>query len=239
MSVNIIMKELTFNASKIERIHGTVCDNVLEKLRENIILRKFQPGSRLLEANLASDFKVSRGSIRVALQSLINEGIIEETPEGHKIVLEITRSTIENMYELREWLELKAVDTLVNSGSIRYSQLLGILSQIEQDDPNRTVEDYYKLDILFHKTILQISNNRAILQAWDTMSSVIYTLLSINTSNEYEERYMREFNYKHKSIFDLIILRDKKCLNLMAQHIEDAKMLTLGLMDEIDKGSFQ
>ena len=226
------------NSTEIDRFHGFICDNVLERLRRDIILRKFQPGSRLLEASLAQGLEVSRGSVRVALQALIKEGMIEETPEGRKIVLEITKNTIEDMYELREWLELKAVETLLSSGPILYSPLMGVLAQIEQDDPERTVEDYYKLDVLFHKTILQMSRNRAILQAWETMSSVIYSLLSVNASSEYRERYMREFRDKHKGIMDLFILRDRSCLDLMRRHIEDAKMLTLGVLHEIDKGAF-
>jgi DNA-binding GntR family transcriptional regulator len=114
---------------------------------------------------------------------------------------------------------------------------MGVLAQIEQKDQDRTVEDYYKLDVMFHRVILRMSNNRAILQAWETMSPVIYTLLSINASSDYRESYMREFTEKHKSILDLIILRDAACVDLMKQHIEDAKMVTLGVLEEIDSGA--
>ena len=222
--------------SAIERVHGFVCDNVQERLRRDIILRKFQPGSRLLEADLAGVFEVSRGSVRAALQSLLKEGMIEETPEGHKIVPAITEKTIEDMYELRDWLELKALEILLSSGSIRYSPLIGVLGQVERDDPERTVEDYYKLDIMFHKTIIRMSGNRAILLAWETMSSVIYSLLGVNAGSEYRERYIREFRDKHKGILDLFILRDRKCLDLLRRHIEDAKKLTLGVLHQIDRG---
>jgi DNA-binding GntR family transcriptional regulator len=222
----------------IDRVHGNVCGNALEKLRRDIILRRYPPGTRLLEADLARDLAVSRGSVRVALQDLIKEGLIEETLEGRKIVPAITKSTIEDMYELRAWLELKAVEVLLSAGAIRYSPLLGVLGEIERDDPDRGVEDYYKIDVLFHKTILQMSGNRAILQAWETMSSVIYSLLSVNASREYRDRYMREFRDKHKGIIDLFILRDRGCLDLMRRHIEDSKELTLGVLHEIDRGAY-
>lgn len=223
-------------ASDIDRTHGLVCDSVLEKLRRDILLRKYKPGERLLEAPLAAGLKVSRGSVRVALQSLIKEGMIEESPDGHKIVPEITAATIEDMYELREWLEVKAVETLLDAGSIRYSPLMGVLALIEKDDPGRTMEDYYKLDIMFHRVILQMSGNRAILQAWETLSPVISTLLGINAGSDYRERYVQEFTEKHKSILDLFILRDRSCIDLLRRHIEDAKALTLRAIEKIGTG---
>ena len=36
-----------------------------------------------------------------------------------------------------------------------------------------------------------------------------------------------------------IILRDKNCITLMKQHIEDAKILTLGVIEDIDKGTYR
>ena len=233
--VNKDMIMLAYGLLTILKTHSSVSEKVLQQLRRDIILRKYLPGTRLLEAKLSSELKISRGSVRVALKSLINEGMVAETTAGHKIVLEITRNTIEDMYELREWLELKAMAILLSSGNIPYSPLLGVLGDIEREDPNRTVDDYYKIDVLFHRTILQMSGNRAILQAWETMSSVIYSLLSVNTSNEYREQYMREFKYKHKEIIDLLILRDRRCIDLMRQHIEDAKILTLELLPKIDQ----
>lgn len=227
------------NVSKTDRSHGVVCENVLEELRRDIVLKRYPPGSRLVEDRLARDFHASRGSVRVAIQALIKEGVLSETENGGKIVLEITGRTIENMYELRQWLELKALETLLAADSIQYTQLIGVLSQIEEKNVIRSVEDYYKLDILFHKSILVMSGNRAILQAWANMASVIHTLMTVNASSEYKERYIGEFASKHKDILGKIILRDRMCLDLMAQHIDDAKKITLGVLQEIEKGAYQ
>jgi len=88
---------------------------------------------------------------------------------------------------------------------------------------------YYDLDIRFHRKVLQASNNRAILQAWETMSSAFFTLLRINTTKEYRKRYVNEFFGKHKKILDLLIVGDKACLKEIATHIEEAKNITLGV----------
>ena len=88
----------------------------------------------------------------------------------------------------REWLEIKALETILSESSIQYTPIMGILSKIEERSPDRTLEDYYKLDIDFHKSIIEMSKNRVILQAWNNLASVIYTLLSVNASSEYKER---------------------------------------------------
>jgi DNA-binding GntR family transcriptional regulator len=114
-----------------------------------------------------------------------------------------------------------------------------VMAEIEEKDSDRTLEDYYKLDINFHKCILMMSGNNAILQAWNNIASVIYTLLSVNASREYKERYVIEFEKKHKDIMSQIILRDKACIDSLQQHIEDAKILTLGVIKDIEEGTYR
>ena len=62
-----------------------VSKGAIEKLREDIILKKYSPEDRLLEVELAKIYNVSRGSIRVVIQKLIHEGLIEENNNVHSI----------------------------------------------------------------------------------------------------------------------------------------------------------
>jgi len=206
-----------------------VSKGAIEKLREDIILKKYSPEDRLLEVELAKIYNVSRGSIRVVIQKLIHEGLIEENNK-EKRVISFTNKTIENMYELRLWLEMKAVKILIESDAIKYYPLIQILSELEHEGKNMEISYYCNLDIRFHRKLLQASNNRAILQAWETMSSAFFTLLKVNTTKEYRKRYVIEFFGKHKKILDLLIVRDKTCLKEIATHIEDAKNITLGVI---------
>ena len=47
-------------------------------IREQIVNRIMPPGHRLLEAVLASELEVSRGTIRSALMQLSNEGLVRQ-----------------------------------------------------------------------------------------------------------------------------------------------------------------
>jgi len=215
------------------KVHSrsNVNENVTEKLREDIILKKYSPEDRLVESELAKKYNVSRGSIRVAIQELIYEGLIGKNNKEKRIIL-FTNKVIKNMYELRLWLEMKAVKILIESDVIKYAPLIQVLSELEHEEKNMEIRYYCALDIEFHRKLLQASNNQAILQAWETMSSVFFTLLRVNTTKEYKKRYVNEFFAKHKKILDLLIIRDKACLKEIATHIEDAKNITLSVINE-------
>ncbi len=211
---------------------NNVTKNVIEKLREDIILRKYSPGDRLLEVSLAKKYNVSRGSIRVAIQQLVYEGLIEEK-RGERRVILFTSKIVKNMYDLRKILELKAVQVLIKSESVRYSPLVQILSELENRDDNTDISDYYEeSDIDFHRKLIQASDNRAILQAWETMSSVFFTLLRVHNM-KYKNDYIDKFFKRHKKILDLIIIQDKACLRAIAEHIEEGKQDTLDVISSL------
>lgn len=211
---------------------NNVTKNVIEKLREDIILRKYSPGDRLLEVSLAKNYNVSRGSIRVAIQQLVYEGLIEEK-RGERRVILFTSKIVKNMYDLRKFLELKAVQVLIKSESVRYSPLVQILSELENRDDNTDISDYYEeSDIDFHRKLIQASDNRAILQAWETMSSVFITLLRVHNL-KYKSDYIDRFFERHKKILDLIIIQDNACLRTIADHIEKGKQDTLDVISSV------
>lgn len=217
---------------------GNLKDKITKNIRKDILLKKYTGEERLYEEELAKKLGVSRGTIRTALQILIREGLVEEN-NGKKTVVPFTNKTIEDIYKLRLYLEKKAIDIIINSSDIKYKPLLELFSQIEYKDipankknNEENIDIYYESDINFHTIIIAISNNRAILQAWETISSIIYTLLRINATEDYRRQYVSEFYQKHKKIVDLLITKDKKCLEEIEKHIVDAREISLGLINK-------
>ena len=67
------------------------------------------PGGAITELGLANELGISRTPIREALSRLTAEGILEQTPNRGAIVARLTRQDIIELYELREALEVYAV----------------------------------------------------------------------------------------------------------------------------------
>jgi GntR family transcriptional regulator of vanillate catabolism len=74
-------------------------------LRELILKGEFQPGERLSELALVARLRVSRTPIRLALDRLAHEGLLEPSPSGGFVVREFTIEDVWDAIEMRGVLE--------------------------------------------------------------------------------------------------------------------------------------
>jgi len=86
----------------------TVQQEVVEKLRHAILSGVFMPGDRLVETDLCTSLGVSRPSLREALRSLQAERLIEIVPNRGPHVPVLSWRDAEEIYEVRELLEVEA-----------------------------------------------------------------------------------------------------------------------------------
>jgi DNA-binding GntR family transcriptional regulator len=86
----------------------TVQQEVVDKLRHAILSGIFLPGNRLVETELCSSLGVSRPSLREALRSLQAERLIEIVPNRGPQIPVLSWREAEEIYEVRELLEVEA-----------------------------------------------------------------------------------------------------------------------------------
>lgn len=77
-------------------------------LRDDIILGRRAPGSRLVERDIAAELHVSRLPVREAIRTLVSEGVVVARPRSWAVVREFTRRDIQDFGEVRE-----AIETLI------------------------------------------------------------------------------------------------------------------------------
>jgi DNA-binding GntR family transcriptional regulator len=63
--------------------------------------RLYKPGERLLEAEVAAQFKVSRSPVREALHALENEGTLFAAPYAGVLLRSLSRAEIHEIAEIR------------------------------------------------------------------------------------------------------------------------------------------
>jgi DNA-binding GntR family transcriptional regulator len=81
---------------------------VARVLRDDIILGRRLPGSRLVERDIAAELDVSRLPVREAIRALVSEGVVVARPRSWAVVREFTRQDIQDFGEVRE-----AIETLI------------------------------------------------------------------------------------------------------------------------------
>ncbi|MGO4105294.1 GntR family transcriptional regulator [Leifsonia sp. YAF41] len=83
-------------------------DIAYERLRDDIIHWRLEPGTPLAEIEVSARIGVSRTPVREALSRLINEGLVSNASGRTAIVTPVSRAQIEQLFELREALETQA-----------------------------------------------------------------------------------------------------------------------------------
>ena len=143
----------------------------LLRLREMILEGEFEPGERISEAALAGRIGVSRTPVRVALERLSNEGLLEPYTTGGFIVREFTLDDVWNGIEVRGLLEggaaRLAAEHLTDARELdRLRQHQAELDALGEPTI-QTFPSYLLLNDRFHAEIVRLAKNEILKKALD------------------------------------------------------------------------
>jgi DNA-binding GntR family transcriptional regulator len=137
-------------------IRHAVSDSVRSALREG----HFKPGENLSEVGLAEKFQVSRGPIREALLVLVEEGLLEHSPNRGFSVVELTEEDLKHITDLRLLLEAHALERARERAT---EEDLARLTQMKADlvklfrDSEQPARD--SMETAFHGYMWKLSGN--------------------------------------------------------------------------------
>ena len=108
-------------------------ESIAEFLRAAILSGELEPGSKLIETELAERFGTSRGPIREAIRELAREGLVTELPRRGTLVSTLTAHDLSEVYAVRQALEVVNYNgwmTIESNGSISFEERNRRLDQI-------------------------------------------------------------------------------------------------------------
>jgi DNA-binding GntR family transcriptional regulator len=142
------------------RLDGQAAD----VLREQILSGRFAPGFRLVEAALADQLGVSRGTVRAALSELAHEGLVSQVAYTKWMVPELSAEDAWELYTLRGSLEGLAAKLATER---RTPETMAVLRQAyERLEAAVTTERRSAVaaaDLALHKTIVAITGHRRLI----------------------------------------------------------------------------
>ncbi|MGH2464348.1 MAG: GntR family transcriptional regulator [Candidatus Limnocylindrales bacterium] len=141
---------------------------VADLLREKVVNGVFAPGQRLVEASLADELDVSRGTVRDSLKELEDEGLIENIPRRGTYVVDLGPVDVREVYDLRAAIEMRAVRLVVERGPIGAPQvqLRQIIERIEKAVAAGDGRRAQELDMAFHGELYRLSDSRRLEEAF-------------------------------------------------------------------------
>jgi DNA-binding GntR family transcriptional regulator len=133
--------------------------DIYATLRTEIILGHRKPGERMAIDDLKTRFGTSVTPVRDALQMLNQEGLITIKPRSGYFVTQITLKTLRDMLELREILEVAAVERAAPAiTDVQLAALRNVHAGYTGDD-DQAYTRYTDENRRFHYLLAQASGN--------------------------------------------------------------------------------
>ncbi len=128
-------------------------------LRSAILSGDLGPGERLTQEELAARFNVSMTPVREAIQQLVAEGVLDQSPYKGVQVAEVTTEEATEIYLIRSSVESLAVK--IGVPNLRISDVQRIRSlhaQIAELSEQGNIAQVRKLNYEFHFILYQAAN---------------------------------------------------------------------------------
>ncbi|OCT15441.1 hypothetical protein A8709_15295 [Paenibacillus pectinilyticus] len=208
---------------------------IVKRLRKDIILGKYRPGSRLIEATIAKNMDISRAPVRTAFQMLAQEGLVLNLSNGGTEVVGFSVKQVLDLFDLRLMLEKRVLELILVSTSFNYRPLLDIMETFDEYRKKAQTTEILSsetsfLDIQFHRSLINMLDNNPMLVAWNSMANVFQAILEITnmTSASFEEFYT-----DHRRLADYVIQKNPACVDELTAHITKSKDIIMVRMDKI------
>lgn len=132
----------------LEASIGATGRYIAENLRDDILLGRLLPGSRIGQQAIAERFDASRIPVREALKQLESEGLITIVPNSGAWVARLDATEFDQIYKLREQVESFAIrESLIHLTSAQIVRLRELVVEISAA---ADVEEFLRLDREFH-----------------------------------------------------------------------------------------
>jgi DNA-binding GntR family transcriptional regulator len=191
-----------------EPSYQQVWETICERVRASILSGDLAAGTKLVEADLAQRFGVSRGPIREALRELSREGLVVDLPRRGTFVCTLSQADLTEVYAVREALELVAVREATASATD--AELAAFAESHREMDETWRGDDWnaaITADARFHLTLIKLAKNKRMETIYEQMGAQTVLLLVTASSSDVSLRGA-PLQAIHRAIADAVVARD-------------------------------
>jgi len=185
-------------------------------LRELVLRGEFAPGERLLELALAARLRVSRTPVRLALDRLSHEGLLEPAPSGGFVVREFTIEEVWDGIETRGVLEgmasRLAAERLEDDSEL--DVMRACADQMDNLEPTsiELFARYMELNERFHSELAALAKSTMLARSLTHVNSLPFAGPSALVYHRVKLPPLREVlvlsRQQHRELIDALAARD-------------------------------
>jgi DNA-binding GntR family transcriptional regulator len=208
--------------ASLEPLHGqTLGMQAADAIRRLIATGQLAGGERLIEARIAEQLGISRGSVRDALWLLRGQGLVRDEPRRGSFVAELTAQDVRDIYDLRIAVELAAVRVLVQQPAAEsFERLEQAIEAMAAE--GRDAAAAAEADLGFHSAVCAASGNSRLHDVYARHSSELLILLRLD-----EEKLTHQHGSMtgdHKFLLDALLSGDLDVAEAAFRtHLEEAR----------------
>ena len=196
-------------------------DQLAGVLRDQIVRRTLTAGTHLVEDTLAAEYDVSRGPVRDALRQLESQGLVESRRRGY-FVVGLTQEDIDDLYELREAIELVAVTKAIEKVTAEQIEAgRAIVREMTECADRSAATEFADADMRFHALFYQMSGNRPLIDVWKSYQPVFASIIQLTVEEDVD---LHPSARDHGHLIDLIEGADTGALRTeLREHLDGAR----------------
>lgn len=198
---------------------------VYEYLHKKIITHAIEPGKKISFAKIANEIEVSRATVRAAVLLLEKVNLIEKVPNLGFCVAPLTISEMHELYITRKIIESGAAkilcESITNSQKKHFNDMLKTMDKAMREND---YEGFAYADFNFHKSIVEFSNARYIINMYNSVSDIILRYIMYTAYPKSKTTLTPLMLHQHKIIVASIKLGiPSNVQEQIEKHITDAE----------------
>ncbi|TDE34518.1 GntR family transcriptional regulator [Antarcticimicrobium sediminis] len=201
-----------------------IADQVLQAIGDGRLI----PGQKVAEAQLAREMGTSRAPVREALRLLESQGLIVSHPRRGFFVHSYDADELDDIYDLRECLELHAAEAAVaritDADVDRLAAQVELLKRLAQDGQ---MQEQVTQDYEFHRMLCALGDNMRVVRLFDQIATQLRAGIALLGRN-YDDPW--EIAQSHDVLIDALRQKDAARLRSeLKEHLEEARFQVVAL----------
>lgn len=220
----------------------TLVDTICKRIRLDIVAQELQPGQKLQAKELARKYGTSETPVKLALNRLIAEQVVENFPRQGMRIRSMNEEDAREIFSLRLMMDLYYTKEIIESVRMN-KQLKEVLTEnvkkhmelIQKYTDHNDVElfmENYMLDNEFHELYLKCSGNKKLVDLYHSINPFMYSnYIFKKQSSEKDIAGVEE----HREIIQAIFDQDEERLRYWLRVHNNNAVKSIGIIMKIDR----
>jgi phosphonate utilization transcriptional regulator len=199
---------------------------VQQEVERAILAGEYAPGSKLIEATLATKMGVSRGTVREAFRMLEEAGLVRTEKNRGVFVRDIPIDEAVEIFDLRAVMdELAGRQLAANITPPQLKEIKGLVDQMEKAVKAQDAYGYHLLNLRFHDRLVELAGNSKLTAIYRKLIKELSLFRRLNLE---DDLLLPISAGEHRAIVKAIASGDPEAAGrALFQHVMDSKQRTL------------